>query len=153
MNIGEKIKCLRTQNKLSRSELSKKSGVSEISIRKYETGERSPKLTSIQKLSKALNISPYELIRNDELDHTLQNFFKDVLPPLIQFYKNNEEFLKEINEPDGFEHYKLFIDFLYSKYNAQIEALEREGKFSPLDFISLYELITNTIELKLNEKK
>ena len=118
MNIGEKIKYIRTEKKLSRAELSRKSGVSEISIRKYETGQRNPKLDSLKKIALALNINPYELIQNNELDETLSDFSNSVVLPLMNILKVNDNYseLTGLINNITFDQYKLFLDFLYSKY-------------------------------------
>ncbi len=57
MTTGEKVKYYRTLKGWSRRALSERSGVSEISIRKYETGERFPKSEQVQKLADALGLN------------------------------------------------------------------------------------------------
>ena len=57
MNIGEKIKTFRLLHKLTQEQLAEMSGLSYISIRKYETGERNPKPDQLLKISDALGIS------------------------------------------------------------------------------------------------
>ena len=152
MNIGEKIKYIRTEKKLSRAELSRKSGVSEISIRKYETGQRNPKLDSLKKIALALNINPYELIQNNELDETLSDFSNSVVLPLMNILKVNDNY-SELTNNITFDQYKLFLDFLYSKYRNQLDTLDKENKLSPLDLIQLYINISSLIEKNLEEIK
>lgn len=155
MNIGEKIKYIRTEKKLSRAELSRKSGVSEISIRKYETGQRNPKLDSLKKIALALNINPYELIQNNELDETLSDFSNSVVLPLMNILKVNDNYseLTGLINNITFDQYKLFLDFLYSKYRNQLDTLDKENKLSPLDLIQLYINISSLIEKNLEEIK
>lgn len=62
MTTGEKVKYYRTLKGWSRRALSERSGVSEISIRKYETGERFPKSEQVQKLADALGLNVSYLI-------------------------------------------------------------------------------------------
>ncbi|QNO15314.1 helix-turn-helix transcriptional regulator [Alkalicella caledoniensis] len=57
MNIGERIRSLRKERDLTQKELSKLSSISEISIRKYENGDRQPKQNAIFHLAKALNVN------------------------------------------------------------------------------------------------
>lgn len=57
MNIGDKIKELRKEYRLTQKELASASGISEISIRKYESGERFPKYETIQSIANALGTS------------------------------------------------------------------------------------------------
>ncbi|NFG60035.1 helix-turn-helix transcriptional regulator [Clostridium botulinum] len=152
MHIGEKIKSIRVKKNMSRKDIAKKSGISEISIRKYEKGERNPKLENIKNIAKALNISIYELIKDDNLEESLKHLSSEVILPLIKVYKNNEDLLKNMQN-DTFQHYKLFTDYLYVKFKNQIELLEKENKFSAIDLIQLYEEINKSIEKKLNNLK
>ena len=63
MSIGEKIRSIRNQQKLTVNELSKQSGVPEKTIYRIETGEvQDPKLSSIKPIIKALNCSADEII-------------------------------------------------------------------------------------------
>ena len=56
MRVGEKIKTFRDLKNLSQKKLAELSGVSEISIRKYEAGDRNPKSEQLEKIAKALDI-------------------------------------------------------------------------------------------------
>lgn len=58
MTIGEKISFFRNNNNLTQKKLAELSGISEISIRKYEAGERNPKKEQVLKLARALNMNP-----------------------------------------------------------------------------------------------
>jgi len=60
MTNGEKIKFYREKLGLSIAELAKKCNISEISIRKYESNERNPKVETLIKLARVLKISPGE---------------------------------------------------------------------------------------------
>ncbi len=62
MTIGEKIHFYRKSNKLTQKQLAELSGVSEISIRKYEAGDRFPKLAQLQKIASVLPIGGDELL-------------------------------------------------------------------------------------------
>ena len=66
MNIGEKIKFYRTEAELSQKKLGELAGgINEVTIRKYEAGDRNPKIEQLQKIATALNISIYEFIDFD----------------------------------------------------------------------------------------
>lgn len=52
---------IRKKKGLSQAQLAKKAGISEISIRKYESGERKPKIETISKIAMALDIPVEEL--------------------------------------------------------------------------------------------
>jgi len=62
--IGEKIKKLRQQKKMSQDRLSKKADLALNTIVKIETGENSnPTLETLQKIAKALDIPLEKLIK------------------------------------------------------------------------------------------
>ncbi len=65
MTTAEKIKYYRTGMGITQRELSEKTGISEISIRKYEAGERNPKPEQLKKISLALEIGENVLIDID----------------------------------------------------------------------------------------
>lgn len=54
MTIGEKIKSLRLERKLTIKELSEKTKLSQVTINHYELNKVKPSLVSIQKLSVGL---------------------------------------------------------------------------------------------------
>lgn len=63
MSIGEQVRKIRTQQKLTAKQLSELSGVPEKTIYRIETGEvQDPKLSSIEPIIKALNCSADEII-------------------------------------------------------------------------------------------
>ncbi|MCD7744811.1 MAG: helix-turn-helix domain-containing protein [Lachnospiraceae bacterium] len=62
MNIGETLKEYRKAKGLTRAELAKASGLSAVSIQKYEQGERKPKIESLHRLAEVLDISTYDLL-------------------------------------------------------------------------------------------
>ncbi|MFI3255583.1 MAG: helix-turn-helix transcriptional regulator [Eubacteriales bacterium] len=57
MTVGEKIKQYRKLRKLTQKGLAEKAGLSEISIRKYEAGDRIPKQEQLRKLALALEVA------------------------------------------------------------------------------------------------
>ena len=65
MTIGEKIALLRDQANLTQNKLAELSSISEISIRKYEAGDRKPKFEQLQKIAKALNVNPSFFIEEE----------------------------------------------------------------------------------------
>ncbi len=62
--IGENIRKLRQQKKMSQDRLSKEADLALNTIVKIETGENSnPTLETLQKIAKALNVSIDELLK------------------------------------------------------------------------------------------
>ena len=56
MTVGEKIRIMRTSRNMSQKALAEAAGISEISIRKYESGERKPKPEQLEKIAAAFGV-------------------------------------------------------------------------------------------------
>ena len=68
MKCGELIRAKRASLKMTRESLSEKSGVSVMTIRRYESSEREPRLDIIEKLAGALGCTINDLVEDlDEL--------------------------------------------------------------------------------------
>ena len=59
------IKEIRKRKHITQVELAQKLGISQGAIQKLETGERGLDLDWIEKISKALNVKPWELLPKD----------------------------------------------------------------------------------------
>ncbi len=86
MTIGEKIQFVRKQKNLTQKKLALLSGVSEISIRKYESGERIPKSSQIIKLATAFELSPtfFSEIQDPYIDIETSSDFMTVIYALVE---------------------------------------------------------------------
>ena len=62
MAIGENIRKIRKEKKLTQKELGKLCGMSEAQIGQYENGLRNPKMETLKKIAKALKVSSFDLI-------------------------------------------------------------------------------------------
>lgn len=67
MKTNEKIKAFRKKSNLTQKQLAEKSSIAEITIRKYEKGDRVPKLEQLTKIAAALECSPVDLL-DDNVD-------------------------------------------------------------------------------------
>lgn len=95
--IGERIKSLRKDNNLTQKKLADLTGLSEISIRKYENGERNPKFDTLEKISQALNVQVDYLLGRTEFKKFDSQIMKDDIFNLIKKSdNNNKEFSKLI---------------------------------------------------------
>lgn len=65
MTLGEKIKYLRKNLKLTQNDLAIKTNIHVGSIKRYETNKMLPKKEQVEKISVALNVRPYVLLEND----------------------------------------------------------------------------------------
>ena len=79
--ILKRLKQAREEAKLSQLELSYRSGVSQNMITYIETGKSSPTLTTLLKLTDALNINPAELFIQTEEE---RNDIKDKIIKLVK---------------------------------------------------------------------
>lgn len=61
--VGDELRASRARRRLSRAQLSNKSGLAVSTIQRFENGERSPDILQLQTLSDALEISPLEIVR------------------------------------------------------------------------------------------
>lgn len=69
--VGDKIRLLRKKNKLTQQQLAELIGVSAISIRKYESGDRQPSQTTLKVIADVFEVKPG--IFNDLLELSLTN--------------------------------------------------------------------------------
>ena len=79
MNIENKIKQIRKNNKLTQKEFAKEIDVSEISVRKYEAGERNPSVGVLIKIANKFNVPLGELSENIDIDD-----FKEIKDMLLE---------------------------------------------------------------------
>ena len=59
--IGENIKSIRKEKKITQKELAEKCILATITIRQYENGKREPKYETLSKIANALNVSILDL--------------------------------------------------------------------------------------------
>lgn len=64
MSIGEIIKKIRIEKGMTQKQLGEKIGMAESNIRKYESGKLNPKLQTLEKFSKGLEV-PVSALRTD----------------------------------------------------------------------------------------
>ncbi len=66
--IGKRVKQLREQRHLKQDGLAEKSGISHDFLGKIEVNINRPELKTIFKLSKGLEVGPFELLKFDDLE-------------------------------------------------------------------------------------
>lgn len=115
MNIGNKIKAIRKEKKLTQKELGKLIGKSEISIRKYEASDNVP-LDAILSIAKAFDIDVVTLIPGTE-DITSKGERIDALRKYLEsknYFITDSDLLKEIES-----HILEYIEFKMYQKNKQ----------------------------------
>lgn len=65
MNTGELIRFYRKRKHLTQAGLGEAAGLSEPAIRNYELGNRTPDRDQLEKISKALGVTPDSLVRHE----------------------------------------------------------------------------------------
>ena len=68
MTIGENIKRVRKEKGLTQKQLAEILGVTQQMIGSYENSDREPKLNSLSKIAKALDVDVWELIEFNSID-------------------------------------------------------------------------------------
>ena len=68
VTIGNKIKDERKKAKLTQAELANKAGISTMSIRRYESGDRSPSYDTLVKLSDVLGVPISTFLTDNQLE-------------------------------------------------------------------------------------
>jgi transcriptional regulator with XRE-family HTH domain len=118
MNIGEKIKKLRTRKDLSMRELGEQIGVSHAHISKLESGINSPSVDLLEKLAEYFNIDiSYFFSKDEEI-----------------FDKDQQELLYERD---------LSLEVIRDKYNLEIDgkpATDEEIE-KMIEYIKIYRMM------------
>ena len=83
----KRIAELRTELKLSQTELAKKIGVSQQTISKYEQGIREPDIATLIRLAKIFNVSVDYLLETPFIDNSSSYILNDEEQELISYYK------------------------------------------------------------------
>lgn len=115
MTIGIKIKEIRKEQGITQKQLANLTGLSEISIRKYENGDRNPKIENVKKIAKALNVDVFTIVNFKEFGGDNWN---DI----------NVDKLSEITG-------KLYSDSNSEEKESQIFARINFSIFEVLDFV------------------
>lgn len=111
MTIGERIKELRTQSKMTQSELAEKVGLTYIQIGRYEKLKSNPSSDILKKLAKYLNTTT-DYLMNGKFDEiaTAQLLDKELLQQFKQVENLNNEDKHLV---------KTFIDAFITKRQVQ----------------------------------
>jgi transcriptional regulator with XRE-family HTH domain len=115
MTVGERIKELRTQKKLTQTELAKLVELSYIQVGRYETNKSNPSADVLQRLATALDITTDYLMKGTEDDAVAAQLTdKELLKQFKQVELLNSEDKHLV---------KTFIDAFITKRQVQQLAL------------------------------
>lgn len=72
MEIGENIRTIRLQKGMTQKQVADICGMADSAIRKYESGQIVPKISTIQRIASALGVDPYSLYSFDQATEALE---------------------------------------------------------------------------------
>ena len=93
-------------DKMTQSELSKKTGITEVTISRYANGQRVPKATEIVKIAQALNVSCDYLLGYDEKDMSVRELITK-----LNILSNN--ITLSVNECMEYHKTKIIVEKIY----------------------------------------
>ena len=95
--LSDNLKKMRKLNHLTQKELADKVDLAEITIRKYENGERKPSIEMVEKLASALHITPYDLLSTpDSLSLTNNRYINEVINCLTSLSQSPDDSIQEL---------------------------------------------------------
>lgn len=134
--IGEKIKTLRKERKLTQKELTHKIGVTASTITKYEIGQLEPNLETLTKIADTFNISISNLIEDNNSKKEL--YIEPKLLNLRESFNNSEE----ITDDNIGELTECIIIAVIKKYNLNIDI----NKISDKDKNLMFNLASSSVK-------
>lgn len=123
MKINEKIKMLRKEKGLTQKEFANIINISEMSVRRYESGDRQPNIKTLTKIAKVLNVNT--------------NFFLEEVTKddLIYYDKKYPNMKHEVDLSSSIV--LLLNEIEYDTENLTIEEYKRIQN-ATIDFLKLY---------------
>ena len=114
IKLGENIKKIRLDKKLSRKALAKKIGVSEVTITRYENNDREPNMNTLKKLSEALGVSVIDIIYPTGSDkESAINNFQSIIEEAYYY-------------PELIKAFKTITTFTTSNLSKELDSLSNE---------------------------
>lgn len=128
--IGQKIKHIRREQRMSQSALAQKLNKTLRTVQKYESGEIMPSLDMIDEIALALGVSPADIIGYRQSTIEI-NSVADVLTVLYQLdMKVGLRYEIDVNRTSGEEEWNCCIRFdardAFGRYNADLCVLLEE---------------------------
>ena len=122
--FGERLKELRIANGFGQKEVAAWIGVSDSSIRKYESGERTPDPNAIKTLARQFNVSTDYLLGNDAPQH--EYYHDPEVAAIAQEMHDNPDIKVLFHATKGMkkksiEEIRKFVEFQKAKENGFME--------------------------------
>jgi len=126
LTFGEKVKEIRKKKGLSQLELGKKMNISQQAIAKYEKIIEQPKLTTVQKIADALDVTISELV-DDWGKYTLEEIAADIDEETV--YKNSHRLIEKLESIED-ENGELNQELLEKELHSIIKITEETSALS-----------------------
>lgn len=146
MTIGENIKKIRKEKRLTQKQLGDKCGINEANIRKYENGKQNPKIETSIKIADALGVSLSELDPRgykSRINNFIDSYFDEEASHLQELvnninYLSGYTFHSESGLPSRYEmmNRENLIDTLWIEYP--------DGDILYIDYNDLFSLNNDT---------
>lgn len=143
MNIGENIKKLRIEKGLTRQDLAKALKVSDSTISRYENNKREPNMETINKIAKALEVSPSEFFDWDNLNEKETHL-------LISEITGDRSSFSQLESKISYSLISIF-EFAKDLYGEDLFINDIKDFIDSEDYFELFMNITDLIENKINK--
>ncbi|MGB9596599.1 MAG: helix-turn-helix domain-containing protein [Candidatus Poribacteria bacterium] len=101
MDIGERIKNLRVNLKMTQTQLAKNAGLTSAAISQFEAGTRKPSFDALSKLASAFNVSTDFLLGKKEEDQqeiSIAKEYIEMIQNIMNFSEENKKLMFELYE-------------------------------------------------------
>lgn len=142
--LSDNLKKIRKLNHLTQKELAEKMELAEITIRKYENGERKPSIEMVEKLAAALKVTPLDLLgHSNSLSSTDNMYINVVINNLISLSQYPDDSIQELART-----LEILVDNvatnILNRYNIP------ESEFDNTKYINEINKLLNQISILVN---
>jgi transcriptional regulator with XRE-family HTH domain len=132
MNIGTNIKKYRKEKGLTQRELADKLNIATNSLSRYEIGERRPPIDMIEKIAEILNITPIQLMYDEEVENALDQSAEI----LSNFNPNDPSTFTEVSFEDEAQRQEMYLKELREDTINKYDSLDSFGQKSANKYIN-----------------
>ena len=142
--LSDNLKKIRKLNHLTQKELAEKMELAEITIRKYENGERKPSIEMVEKLAAVLKVTPLDLLgHSNSLSSTDNMYINVVINNLISLSQYPDDSIQELART-----LEILVDNvatnILNRYNIP------ESEFDNTKYINEINKLLNQISILVN---
>lgn len=111
--FGEKLKAIRLSRDMSQDDIARVLNTTKQSISRYETGQNSPRIDTVDFIADRLGIELSLLINDDYSINDVLNYRKRVVPQRSKYITHTVDIMSKIND-DGKKEISNYADYIYS---------------------------------------